>query len=312
MRVEFRATNLFDTIPVNEQIRARYETVIMSFIDQVGQSIDVSKLAAIIIPENFVSEVISFQESIGEKPSVTKNEHAEALGKMLYDRKQDAYYIFLDSCIAQYIMSDDLITVFSQGDNQDTYLNRRKSALNMLAHEMTHISFYERIWGNGEVRTKSILRYLSAILVDEYCACRVANSLVIDPLSISNQTQICELEKLIACERDRYKDQQTNVNQFMGILFQHAELIVKYMAYYIGAQHGQKQQNVNYTEGYITKVAPMFSRRLHRLFDNVESGKSPDLVSVSDLIIQYFDIMGIKVVEYQSGLAVGIKDKRSI
>lgn len=92
MTVEFRATNLFDTIPVNEQIRACYETVIMSFVDQVGQNIDVSKLAAIIIPENFVSEVISFQKSIGEKLSVTKNEHAEALGKVTVYQQVFCYW----------------------------------------------------------------------------------------------------------------------------------------------------------------------------------------------------------------------------
>lgn len=310
MRVEFRATNLFDTIPVNEQIRACYETVIMSFVDQVGHNIDVSKLAAIIIPENFVSEVISFQESIGEKLSVTKNEHAEALGKMLYDKKYDAYYIFLDSCIAQYIMSDDLITVFSQGDNRDTYLSRRKSALNMLAHEMVHISIYERIWAHDEIRSKSILSYLAAICFDEYCACRISNSLVIDPLKSSNHNQICELEKLIARERDKYKSQQLDVKQFADILFQYTELILKYMVYYIGAQHGQEQQNIEYAEGYIATVAPMFSRKLDRLFETMEAEESLTYKAISDLIILYFDIMGIQVVEYESGFAIGIKERR--
>ena len=260
MRIEFRATSIFDTIPVNEQIRACYETVITSFVNQVAQSIDISKLSAIIIPEDFIVEVIALQEAIGEKPSVTKNEHAEALGKMLYDRNQDAYYVFLDSCIAQYILSDDLIAVFSLGSNQDTYLDRRKSALNMLAHELVHISLYERIWAHDEIRSKSILSYLAAICFDEYCACRISNSLVIDPLKSSNHKQICDLEKMIASERAKYQSQQLNTRQFADALFQCSELILKYMAYYVGAHHGQEQQSIDYDEGYIATVAPMFSK----------------------------------------------------
>lgn len=311
MRVEFRATNIFDALPINEQIGACYETVITTFVDQVAQSIDVSKLSAIIIPEDFIAEVIAFQESIGEKPSVTKNGYAEALGKMLYDRNQDAYYVFLDSCIAQYILSDDLIAFFSQGVNQDTYLSRRKSALNMLAHEMVHISIYERIWAHNEIRSKSILSYLAAICFDEYCACRISNSLVIDPLKSSNHNQICELEKLIASERDKYKSQRIDEKQFADILFQYTELILKYMVYYIGAQHGQEQHNIDYAEGYIATVAPMFSRKLHRLFETTKAEESLTYKVISDLIVLYFDIMGIQMVEYESGFAIGIKEKRS-
>ena len=32
---------------------------------------------------------------------------------------------------------------------------------------------------------------------------------------------------------------------------------------------------------------------------------------ISDLIVLYFDIMGIQMVEYESGFAIGIKEKRS-
>lgn len=310
MRVEFRATNLFDTVPVDEQIKAYYETVIISFVNQVAQSIDVSKLAAIIIPKDFISEVVAFQESIGEKPSVTKNEHAEAMGKMLYDRKLDAYYVFLNSCIAQYILSDELMSVFSQGTNQDTYLSRRKTALNMLAHEMVHVSLYERIWAHDEIRSKSILSHLAAICFDEYCACRISNSLVIDPLKSSNHNQICELEKLIASERDKYQSQQLNTMQFADMLFQYSELILKYMAYYIGAQHGQEQQNIDYADGYIATIAPMFSRKLHHLFETMEAEELLTYKAISDLIILYFDIMGIQMVEDESGFAIGIKEKK--
>lgn len=310
MRVEFRAKKLFDMVPVEEQIKTCYETTIFAFASQVVQQIDVSKLAAIIIPEDFLAEVIEFQKSIGEQPSVTKSEHAEALGKMLYDRRQDAYYVFLDSCIAQYIMSDDFMAVFLQGENPNAYLSRRKAALNMLTHEMAHISIYDRLWMNGKVRNKSILSYFSAIIFDEYSACRISNSLVIDPLNSSNQNQICELEKLIAHECDRYKNQQINTKQFADVLFQHTELILKHMAYYVGTQHGQENQNAYYAEGSIAKVAPIFSRRLQHLFVDLKERKPLDFWSISDLIVLYFDTMGIQMVEYESGFAIGIKDTK--
>ena len=171
MRVEFRAKKLFERIPVEEQLKTYYETAVMSFAKLVSQRIDISKLAAIIVPEDFRAEVMAFQESIGEKPSVTKNEHAEAFGKMLYDKRQAAYYVFLDSCIAQYIMGDELVSVFTEGEDDGTFLNRRSVALTMLAHEMAHASIHEQIWGNDEAKKESLLGYLSTILFDEYCAC---------------------------------------------------------------------------------------------------------------------------------------------
>ena len=82
------------------------------------------------------------------------------------------------------------------------------------------------------------------------------------------------------------------------------------MAYYVGAQHGQKQQNIDYDEGYIATVAPIFSRKLHRLFETMEAEESLTYKAISDLIILYFDIMGIQMVEYESGFAIGIKEKR--
>lgn len=83
-----------------------------------------------------------------------------------------------------------------------------------------------------------------------------------------------------------------------------------YMVYYIGSQHGQEQQNIEYAEGYIAAVAPMFSKKLDRLFETMEAEESLTYKAISDLIILYFDIMGIQVVEYESGFAIGIKEKR--
>lgn len=311
MRIEFKAKKLFERIPVDEHLKMYYEMVMMSFVDQVSERIDTSKLAAIIVPEDFRTEVMTFQKSIGERPSLTKNEYAEAFSKLLYDKSQDTYYVFLESCIAQYIIGDKFVAVFAKGEDTDTFLDRRSVALTMLTHEMAHASIYERIWGNDEVKKESLLRYLSTILFDEYCACRISNSLVTGSANASNQVQICELEELIEHARGRFGNNEININQFADILFQHTELILKYVVSYVGAQHGRGAQDIDYTDGYIAKITPIFARKLNRLFDNLEAGRTLDFGVISDVIQLYFDTMGIKMVENKSGFALGINDRET-
>ena len=306
MKVEFRAKRIFDGFPVEAQIRTYYEIVIECFVNEVCHSVGVSKLAAVIIPENFALEVMAFQESLGKHTPLTNNEHGEAVGKMVYDRKQDTYSLFLAGHIAQYVMSDTVLTAFFGRESENIFLMRRQFALNMLAHEIAHISVHKQIWGEEE-RQRSFLECFSIILFDEYCACRISNSIVEDSLNVSNQKTICELEKKIECERDRFVKQQITLSQFVDNLIQYAELILKYAVSYIGAQHGRENREIEYTEGYITKVAPIFCRRLQMLFVSMQEEKQADLQCISELIVMYLETMRIELIENDGRLGLRIQ-----
>ena len=83
------------------------------------------------------------------------------------------------------------------------------------------------------------------------------------------------------------------------------------MVSYVGAQHGRGAQDIDYTDGYIAKITPIFARKLNRLFDNLEAGRTLDFGVISDVIQLYFDTMGIKMVENKSGFALGINDRET-
>ena len=74
MLVEFNVKNLLGTIPVTSEDKLYYEQLIQIIVEKFFSSIDSSNVEKIIIPDDFIADVLEYQDLKNmANPSVTNN-----------------------------------------------------------------------------------------------------------------------------------------------------------------------------------------------------------------------------------------------
>lgn len=310
MRVDFRAKTVWNGMPVTNQMKENYETTILSFVETVAAKIHAA-LEAIIVPDDFFSEVLLFQKSIGEAPSLTNNEYASAVGKLLFDKNEDHFYIFLHRDIAQYLMSDTLLEALSVGMSKEAFhdlTTKKEYALNMLVHEIAHAKIYKQIWLYKEQKRGflCILNKLSRILFDEYCACREACSIVTNSTFSTNENDIIHLENELITASKQHKHLTISAIQFADILFQNTELILKHLVSYIGSCDGINQSIEGYSECKIANYVGLFEKELSTMYVHLNTLKDIEYSALSQIILRYFSHLQIRIIELADGFCFEI------
>lgn len=209
MQVEFNVKNLLGKIPVNPDLRQYYERVIQHIAEKRFDFIDTSNLEKIIIPDNFVSDVIEFQRTLNmDNPSVTENEFGRAFGKMLHDTKTGKFYVFIDPGFAAFLMDDTVLSAcFDNSEEAMTGARvARLQALNLLAHELAHVEF-DTYANLPEAKTdlNGQLESLLYRLFEEYYACRRSAVVSSEHIISYDEKYINDIEQKIIELKWKYK-----------------------------------------------------------------------------------------------------------
>lgn len=317
MVCEFRTKKLLGQIPVSSELSLYYENLIQIIVNDFTSAIDASKLNTLIVPDDFMNEIIEFQKQIGIKnPSVTNNEFGRAFGKMIHDEKNDTYFIFIDPDIATFVMDDNMFNrCFSSFDeeNKTLVVQQRKQALNLIAHEMAHIEFdtkvkrpyFNRCYSDG-------LLSQAYVLFDEYYACRKASIVAPGSLIEDNGDYIIKIEQFIDEERWKYKTREKSLDEFVALFHKYAELVLIRTVSIAGENIGRElpikiTDLLENTE--VQQYADSLAQVCDEIYGRLETQNEITIDNrITDIIDQYFISLGVQISDSPQGVYYAIPD----
>lgn len=306
--VEFNAEILLDKVPVTPELKIYYEMQIQSIIEKQYGYLDTSNVERIIIPNDFVSDVLDFQRSLFiERPFVTDNDFGRALGKMLYDSINKKYYIFIDSQIATFLMDDTLFnTCFKDLDevNKCMVFSQRDYAFNLLAHELAHIEFHSNattpvLTAMYDDQIISLLHHL----FDEYYACRRSAVFPSDHYSSYNEGYIRGIEDRIIEEKWKYKRRENDLNKFVILFHDLTKQSLLGMVSVLGSLSGDPLQQPQFANCKLEVIINDFTVEFDNIYETfIERKEISFSPLLSSAIRKYFDSFSVFITQQTEGI----------
>ena len=228
VNIEFKAKKLLGKIPINSEFKEYYEQIIRLFVESELSYLHLEKLNAIIIPDDFLKDVLDFQHGKGlANPNVTNTKYARAYGKMIYVDEEDSYYVFIDSEKAKFMVDDRMFEVFFSKLKEEDYeqcLIERKQAFNLLAHELAHVELESNI--SIDVSAETLQEQVVSMwkqIFEEYYACRRASRIYGESSIINhNEEYLNDIENEIMNQRRRYNYRQIELDEFCKVFHKYA------------------------------------------------------------------------------------------
>lgn len=312
-KVIFKAQKFFGKIEVNDIIKQYYEKFIEFFIKNETYYLNIEKLRAVIIPNDFLHDVLEFQRQNDiDNPNITNTEFARAFGKVVYIKKEDAYYVFIDVDKAMFIVEDNMFKLLFSNLNSLNYekcLKERKQALNLLVHELSHVEM-ESIIKSNSILDNDFKENISIMLGDifnEYYACRRAKPIYGEYCMIQHdEGYLNNIENKIMIQRKKYNNRLISLNDFCYLFFEYTRLYIIHVASEIGSIYGDKE-NVVYDNLRIGKYIEDLKSEFDKMYDIVFKEKK--LLISDKLINTVIDIwkeFRIYIIETERGIRVDI------
>ena len=301
MLAEFNVKNLLGKVPVTPELKQYYERYIQAIAEQAFCFIDTSKVEKIIVPDDFLFDVVEYQRFLGmDNPSVTNNEFGRAFGKMLHDTKSDKYFVFVDADIATFLMDD---TVFNacfnnlDEENKKRAETEQKHALNLLAHELAHVEFDTHIT-LPEVKKDydSQLESLLYHLFDEYYACRRSAIVSSEYIISYNEKYIIDIEQKVIDEKWDYKTHNMGLDEFCQLFHIHTKQCLIGMVSVLGMLEDKEIEGVLYENCRLSVIVDDFKREFDKMYCDFLDGKELSMPSVLVRRIKhYYDSFGVYI-----------------
>lgn len=314
MIVSFEAKKVVGQVPVTPELKQYYENLFAVLANRIVGKDIVDNIEAIVIPEDFISAVLAFQEEHNDgKPSVTDNEFGRAYGKMLRDPKTGKYTVFIDVMLAGHIMEDNLFNSCFKNldeDNLSIAKRSRQESLNILAHELSHVELattLERPKTEKSLHSGYIQQAYN--LFDEYYACRKAGALFPSSIADDDEKFILDLEDRIDSERWNYKTHKMSLNQFCSIFHQLSEMTLIRLVSVLGGYAAEGRNDLPFQNSLVGKQAAEFRTCFDRLFLQVVNGDTVDFSELpTSAIDRYFRDLGVEISDTSRGLYYSIPD----
>lgn len=243
MIVEFNAAKAFSVMDIMPALKSRFEEVISAYANHILGDVDGSRLAKIIITDNFVEDVQAFQrEHLGGKTQVTNNDYGRAMGKNILSEKDDLHYIFLDAEYGSFIIDDEIYGAVIEKLDEDVrteFLAHRSKAINILAHELEHYKF-DILYATAEMDTSLEGQYKKLLLrmYDEYNACRNAMKMSAVAAVPYDEDYMQSIESYILEQRAKYNNLRISLDEFCKIFHQYTFQALMNISANIGSKHG--------------------------------------------------------------------------
>ena len=310
--VIFNAKKLLGKIPVNTELKEYYEQIIKIFVESELSYLNLDKLNSIIIPDDFLQDVLDFQHGKGlANPNVTNTKYARAYGKMLYVPEEDSYYVFVDADKATFMIDDRIFEVFFSGLTEDDYeqcLMERKQAFNLLAHELSHVELESNI--SIDVSTETLQEQEASMwkqIFEEYYACRRASRIYGDGSIIQhNEDYLNDIESEIMTQRRRYNYRKIGLDNFCKVFHQYARMSLIYVVSELGCS---KELNfeVTYENVKVGKYILDLNNEFNEMYEMVCSeGRLIVSEKLIKLAFDYFAEFRIFISETEKGIRYDI------
>lgn len=313
MLVEFNVKNLLGTIPVTSEDKLYYEQLIQIIVEKFFSSIDSSNVEKIIIPDDFIADVLEYQDLKNmANPSVTNNEFGKAYGKVLFDKNSGKYTVFLDPEVAIFLMEDNRYNAcFNDLDEENKKIvhTQRQQALNLLAHELAHVEFATHaIIPEVTLDYESQLESLLFSLFDEYYACR-RSSAIGESIITYNEEYINDMEQKIHDEKWKYKTHVIELNEFCRLFHDLTKQCLLAMVAVLGSLEGKKTKKPLYESCRLGFIVDDFRTEFDKMYVAFrESNAITMCPSLSEKIHLYFASFGVHISERPEGVYYSIPD----
>ncbi|WP_298202165.1 hypothetical protein [Desulfosporosinus sp.] len=187
MKIDFRAKYYTDDniLPISLDTQDYHISILQSFYSQLSTNMELSALETIIIPNNFKSELITFQREHDLQIGFTDNDVESAIAKVITHTDNDKIKksIFFHKALLPALQDDHTINNSLLGENEKNELIiKRQDVINILHHEMAHIhedALSNGIYNNNDLSTTNSiferLKDITIILWKEYFACRFSS-----------------------------------------------------------------------------------------------------------------------------------------
>ena len=314
MIVEFNPKLLLGNIRVSTELKQYYEKNIEAIATIFSEYIDISNVKKIVVPNNFVDEVLEYQVQLGYKnPSVTNNEFGKAYGKLLLNQHSGKHIVFLDSEIATFLMGDSLtenIIKIAGEENRKTIEDGTQKALNLLAHELSHAEFANKVkqptFNNSY---QSQLENLCYQLLDEYYVCRKSSYLTSINLLTYDENYIYDIEERIIDEKWKYKTHQISLNDFCNYFHLLTRQTLINMVSIVSVLDKDLSNSAYYENCLIGMIVDIFKTEFDRIYYDIHDDKKfviPN--SLLEAINSYYQAFGVYISEEPRGLYYYIPD----
>ncbi len=312
VNVEFKAKKLLGKIPVKNELKNYYEQVVRLFVESELSYLNLKKLNAIIIPNDFLQDVLDFQHEKGlANPNVTNTKYARAYGKMIYIPEEDGFYVFVDADKATFMVDDRIFEVFFSGLKKDDYeqcLIERKQAFNLLAHELSHVELESNI--SIDISTETLQGQVVSMwkqIFEEYYACRRASRIYGEVSIIQhNEEYLNDIEREIMTQRGRYNYRQISLDDFCKVFHKYARMSLIHVVSELGCS---KELNIKvaYENVKVGKYILDLNNEFNEMYEMVyNEGRLIVSEKLIKLAFDYFAEFRIFISETEEGIRYDI------
>lgn len=315
MIIEFNVTTLFDSIPVNSEVKFYYEKIIQMIVEKQFDFLDTSKVERIVIPDDFIKDVIKYQEFLNIKnPSITNNEFGRAYGKIIFNQNTEKYIVFIDSNYAVLLMTDDFFeSSFKNIDkvNRSSLHLIRQKAFNLLAHELAHVEFATfSIRPEYKLCLEDQVKSLVYQLFDEYYACRRSVEVSTNYIVPYDENYIIDIERKINDVKWEYKKYKIGLNEFCRIFHDLSSQSLIGMVSVFGEMEQNKDISTFYKNCKLNTIVKDFKVCFDNLYITFLEKRSIVLPQIlTQCIIKYYSSFGVYITEQSEGLYYNITDE---
>lgn len=312
VNIEFKAKKLLGKIPINSEFKEYYEQIIRVFVESELSYLNLEKLNAIIIPDDFLKDVLDFQHGKGlANPNVTNTKYARAYGKMIHIDEEDSYYVFIDSDKATFMVDDRMFEVFFSKLKEEDYeqcLMERKQAFNLLAHELAHVELESNIL--IDVSTETLQEQVVSMwkqIFGEYYACRRASRIYGESSIINhNEEYLNDIENEIMNQRRRYNYRQIELDEFCKVFHKYARMSLIHVVSELGCS---KEINIDvaYKNVKVGKYILDLNNEFSEMYEMVcNEGRLIVSEKLIKLAFNYFAEFRIYISETEKGIRYDI------
>lgn len=250
MEIIFNAMTFNDGRKIDNSIIEIYKQSIVSIYNSLDETLDLSLLNFIIVPENYKTELFEFQRKNNHMESLTENEFGCGLAQVVSsnaDTGETVYNIIIDkntivSLYPNYTLQS-IKEYLQDEDHYNEFLYTRQSEINVLCHELGHINDYglskNIVWINErktENTVKSQYLTLAIQIWREYYACRtISFTFPYNIQNINDDIKMCfDTEKMLLEKRKKYNAKCIKLEDFLKEFFDYTKFILIKLSYMHG------------------------------------------------------------------------------
>ena len=306
MEIVFNASTYKPGSEIEDLVKENYKQSIFLIYNSLKETLDLSLLNSIIVPEDYKTELFEFQSNNCHSEFITENEYGQGVAQVVSsksDSGETIYNVVIDKKLIISLVADD--------EQYKEFYDIRQLAINTLCHEFGHVHEYglnrKMEWLQDiEMGTDLHSQYLELAkrCWSEYFACRtVSSTFPLKPEDCIEIINTCnDAEKMLQQKRSKYNRRIITLNDFVIEFHRYTTFILKKIAsahgnlYCLAESRGDIIQTMedNFGEAYVKGIWSEYGRALNKLYEDYPMWKDntvfDDIISLNEKYYNQFDI----------------------